>query len=58
MVAKLIALRTDPGLRNALDWTVFGIGAVSLSLAIAATVLTPGPAPEKTGPTVIERTAG
>lgn len=41
MVARVLAFRNDPGLRNMLDWTVFGIGAVSLSIAIAATILGP-----------------
>ena len=28
-------------LRNAVDWTVFTLGAASLTIAIAATLLTP-----------------
>lgn len=39
MIARLRLATDNPQLRAALDWTVFGIGAVSLTVAIAATVL-------------------
>ncbi len=39
MLVQIRQMTKIEDLRSALDWTVFGIGAVSLTVAIAATVL-------------------
>jgi hypothetical protein len=40
MVAQMRQMTDNDTMRRALDWTVFCVGALSLSIAITATVIT------------------